>query len=221
MYNMFTGIRTYNVNIAQKIGLLDSIYLQAIMEIENEKGEPFRPDSAKIYIDYGIEVDCQDDLLSNLISNGLVEKQKGGKINVLPSGLLNLFKEQSQVAVAQPQKSNNKSDCIKQALLKVIHTDDSELKHAYEDWIDTMYAKRGYLTKAQVELFQQDVEAYVNDSIDNPQLAILQVAIMRGYINANWCINYINQNPNEFKRKKQVIPTVTIDTKNSLGNEVF
>lgn len=225
MFNVFSGIRTYNVNIAQRLGLEEAIFLQACIEVENSKGEPFRLDTAKMFIDYGIPVEHQSEILDKLVESSIIEKAKGGKINVLSSGLAQLFKESTtETTPVQSVPKPAKADCVAKSLMTHIKSSDENIRKLYADWIESVQKRNGYLTGAMVDLFQSTVESYNNQQLTE---AVLKIGIIKGWKDAYWCINYVNQHPEEFVKpavtslfnKTQPVPVLR--TKVELGGDIF
>jgi hypothetical protein len=91
-------------------------------------------------------------------------------------------KEEERAAKVAGIKAN-----MKRALVET----DSELRTAYERWIDGMIdAANCRFTKAVVQLFEQTVTEYTNDKAK--RLKIIELATINSYRDATWAINRLS-----------------------------
>ena len=80
---------------------------------------------------------------------------------------------------------------------RAILTQDTELRFAYERWVDGMIdAANCRFTKAVVQIFEKTVTEYTQDK--KLQLKIIEIATTNSYRDANWAISKI-YNPSNFK----------------------
>ena len=86
---------------------------------------------------------------------------------------------------------------IKATMKRAILTQDTELRFAYERWVDGMIdAANCRFTKAVVQIFEKTVTEYTQDK--KLQLKIIEIATTNSYRDATWAINKIT-NPSNFK----------------------
>lgn len=70
---------------------------------------------------------------------------------------------------------------------------DADLRAAYHQWVEAVYAgKKGFLTKASIEAFVGNINAYTTDKM--AKLKILEIASATGYTVADWVINSYAKN---------------------------
>lgn len=80
---------------------------------------------------------------------------------------------------------------IKINMKRAILETDSELRAAYERWIDGMVdAANCRFTKAVVQLFEKTVSDYTTDK--NTRLKIIEIATVNSYRDATWAINKLS-----------------------------
>jgi hypothetical protein len=99
---------------------------------------------------------------------------------------------------------------IKTTMKKAILETDSDLRAAYERWIDGMIdAANCKFTKAVVQLFEQTVTGYTTDK--SLRLKIIEIATINSYRDATWAINKI-YNPSKFTSPATKLPEQKICT---------
>lgn len=80
---------------------------------------------------------------------------------------------------------------IKINMKRAILETDSELRAAYERWIDGMVdAANCRFTKAVVQLFEKTISDYTTDK--NTRLKIIEIATVNSYRDATWAINKLS-----------------------------
>ena len=97
------------------------------------------------------------------------------------------------------RKRSSKKEEITLALKNRIETDNEELKAAYEEWIDAVLARQGWMTAAAVTEAQKTIDRYTNKDLDLA-LEILKVATINGLRDINWAINSFEK---EYKKRYQ------------------
>lgn len=113
--------------------------------------------------------------------NNMVEIITGEDTKKLRKGT-KATKEEERAAKVAGIKAN-----MKRALVEA----DSELRAAYERWIDGMIdAANCRFTKAVVQLFEQTVTEYTNDKAK--RLKIIELATINSYRDATWAINRLS-----------------------------
>ena len=112
-----------------------------------------------------------------------------------------------------------KDDKIKASLKSHLKVQNTELREAYECWIDTIYDKQGWMSVKCVTVAETVVDDFSNHNLDIA-LKLLEIASVHGYRDIQWAINKYNQ---EFRVSYSTSPEVRkVVTNNSqLSSEVF
>ena len=71
-------------------------------------------------------------------------------------------------------------------------TTNVELRDAYYEWIESVLAKKGAMTKAAVIHAQPTLDNFCNRNLD-VALKVLEIASIHGYEDINWAINSYNK----------------------------
>lgn len=99
---------------------------------------------------------------------------------------------------------------IKANMKKALVETDTEVRVAYERWIDGMVdAANCRFTKAVVQLFEKTVTEYTTDR--SLRLKIIEIATVNSYRDATWAINKI-YNPGKFTSNATKLPEQKICT---------
>lgn len=229
----------FNVKLAQILGLNTSIYLSQIMDI-NEKAirknkvneNFFTIDRDYITKRTTIPEKEQVEIENNLIKIGVLERSSDDantlmlNITVLTSILMSpdedLIKDVSNLA--KPRKTTKtKEEKIIENLKANIITTNPELRQAYFDWIDAVYAKDHFMTKTAVIAAQGAVDKFSNRNLDLA-LKILEIASINGYRDINWAINNYNKDYKVGYTVSSSNPPPTTSTppvRKRLSNELF
>lgn len=234
----------FNIKLAHILGLNTSIYLGQLMDI-NEKAlrkkkvneNFFTIDRAYVESRTTISEKEQLDIETNLIKLGILERSSDDSntlmlnITVLTSILMSpdedLIKDISHIT--KPRKTKTKSEKIIETLKTNIITTNSELRNAYFEWIDAVYAKDGFMTKAAVVSAQAVIDEFSNRNLDIA-LKVLEIASINGYRDIKWAINSYNKeykvaysfsssqpSPNTSIKQQPAMP----QTRKRLSSEVF
>ena len=226
----------FNVKLAQILGLTTSIYLSQIMDI-NEKAlrknkvndDFFTIDREYITNRTTITEKEQKEIENTLIKIGVLERSSNDcntlllNITVLTSILMSpdedLIKDISKLS--QPKKSKTKAEKIIENLKENIITLNPELRQAYFDWIDAVYAKDGFMTKTAVISAQSTVDKFSNRNLD-VALKVLEIAAINGYRDITWAINNYNKDYKvnyTFASKQTTTPPQQV--RKRMSDEVF
>jgi hypothetical protein len=199
----------FNIKLAQILGLKPAIYLSQIMDI-NEKAirknkvnnNYFTIDRKYIESRTTLTKDEQSSIEKDLLNIGILERDTDKKntislnITMLTSIMMtpdeDLLKDISSLSKA---KKKTKSEVIEEHLKNNILTTNAELRDAYYEWIESVLAKKGAMTKAAVIHAQPTLDNFCNRNLD-VALKVLEIASIHGYEDINWAINSYNK---EFK----------------------
>ena len=114
-----------------------------------------------------------------------------------------------------------KADVIKQNLKTNIVTTNQELMSAYSDWIDAVYANKGWMSKKAIVVGQAVVDEFSKRNLD-VALKLIEIATIHGYVDMTWAINRYNEQYNV----KRVVSNNTVTPKvaskpAAISTEVF
>lgn len=111
---------------------------------------------------------------------------------------------------AQKEAKEAKVEGIKATMKKAILETDTEVRAAYERWVDGMVdAANCRFTKAVVQLFEKTITEYTADRA--LRLKIIEIATVNSYKDATWAINRI-YNPSKFTSPATKLPEQKICT---------
>ena len=230
----------FNIKLAQILGLKPAIYLSQIMDINEKAIRKNKVDNNYFTIDRKyiesrttLTKDEQSSIEKDLLNIGILEKDVEKKntislnITMLTSIMMtpdeDLLKDIS--SLSKSKKKKTKSEVIEEHLKDNILTTNTELREAYYEWIESVIAKRGAMTKAAVIHAQPTLDNFCNRNLDIA-LKVLEIASIHGYEDINWAINSYNK---EFK-VNYTMPSSTSKSKPStfvpttrcrMGDEIF
>lgn len=198
---------SFNVKLAQILGLKPAIYLSQIMDI-NEKAirknkvndNYFTIDRKYIENRTTLTKDEQVSIEKDLLNIGILEKSTEKRntislnITMLTSIIMtpdeDLIKDIS--SLSKGKKKRTKSEVIEDNLKDNVITTNVELREAYYEWIESVLTKKGMMTKAAVIHAQPTLDAFCNRNLD-VALKVLEIASIHGYEDINWAINTYNK----------------------------
>lgn len=209
---------SYNIKLAEILGLHTAIYLSELMNINAKAIRKDKLDENKFTLqrDYiksrtTLDENEQIDIENKLLKMGILEKgdspnDMSVNINVLTT--LAMSQDESLInnckkIASTKSKRQSKEDSIKNAMKLCIQTNNKELREAYYLWIDAVYDRQGWLSKAAVMEAQSTIDKYSNRNLDIA-LNVLKIAAMNGYRDINWAINKMPQynSPASFETPK-------------------
>lgn len=198
---------SYNVKLAHVLDLTSAIYISELININRkaiEKDKLREGGFFKLNRDYietrtTLKKEEQKEIDSRLKSIKLIDIGESSdllKINMDILTSIMLGEEELVTTVVQPAKRGrpSKQEIVIRALKGNIETTNSELKQAYEDWIDAVCAKNGWMAKVHVFEGQKVLNDYNKEKDLDVALEILKIAAMGGYRDISWAIN-------EYKKK--------------------
>lgn len=192
---------SYNVKLAQILGLTSAVYLSQLMDI-NEKAirkdkvndNYFTVDRDYIKTRTTLSHDEQKTIENKLIKIGILQRSESDSntilldITVLTSIMMSPDESLVKEITAFSKKRRTKEQVIKETLKESIVTTNSELRTAYEGWIDAVYEKDGFMTKQAVISAQRVVDDFSKRDLDIA-LKLLEIASINGYRDITWAIN--------------------------------
>lgn len=235
MFNSLFGqnnYRSYNIKLANKLGLEVAIYFELLLLMYNEVDEQEHGSFMVIdrkYIEECSTLDTKRQRELDLILKNvkLIDIENKDTIRINYSALISLFNDNNsvidQLVTVEPVKKRTKSDIIKDELKSYIKTDNGELRDAYASWIDSVFAKQGWMSKKSVELGQKLIDEYSMRNLD-VAIELLNIASIGGYRDIQWAINSYEENLKKKVSKIVVNPIqipFEVKKKVELAQEVF
>lgn len=228
---------SFNVKLADLLGLQPAIYISELMNINDKAIRKDKMTESSFSLDREyvkkrttLTVEDQLEIENNLIKLGIIEKPTEDvnsvilNINVLTALLMSTDEEllenvEQLVKLKSKKNKPTKAEAIRQNLKSSIVTTNMELIEAYSDWIDAVYAKQGWMSKKAVTLGQSVVDNFSKRDLD-VALTVISIAAMHGYVDMQWAVNKY-QEQYKVKREINYLPKSTNVTHVELSNEVF
>jgi hypothetical protein len=226
---------SFNIKVAEIVGLHAAIYISELMNINDKairknKTEEncFNVDREYLCKRTTLPQEEQIEIEKTLIKIGILTKPKTDtnciclNINVLTSLLVsNDEKLYGDIKQLSKSKKQTKADKIRQALKDNIITTNEELKQAYDEWIDAVYAKQGWMSTKSVSVAQRTIDEYSNRDLD-VALKIIEIATINGYRDMEWAINkYKTDYKNNYLTTNPIVQKPVIQKALKLSEEVF
>lgn len=197
---------SFNVKLAHRIGLTSAVYLAELINIQHKAytknkitDNCFKVDRNYIERRTTLSKKDQYDLDEILCSLGVVKMGVENKDLVsldldAITGLLldDRVNIESKVKAVTKRKRVTKQDVIKETLKASIRTTNEELREAYSEWIDTIFMRFGWMSKAAVLEGQDVIDNYTQKDLDLA-LAILKIGATNGYRDLSWAITKYEQ----------------------------
>lgn len=224
----------FNIQLAHLIGLKAAVYVSEIINIQNKairkkkiKDGYFELNRKYLTDRTTLNVTEQKEIEKDLASIYVIKKDgDSDKISLDVNTLANILitpdddlkKVVSKVAKLKDTKQNIKEIKIRQELKNYIDTTNDELRQAYEDWIDSVFDKEGWMSKSAVQQAQKIVDS-ASDRYLDIALAIVNIASINGYRDMTWAVNAFRKD--QSKRYTPIQVNDTVNTKVELGDEEF
>lgn len=224
----------FNRRLAHILGLKESIYLSELMSVcMNSRSSDCSviltsTNVEKIFNRTTLTAEEQKEINKKLLEMGIL-KRDGQKTVVLPEAItslvmadnekleksIKLFKEKKQTEEKKPSKE----EVIRDNLRSYINYGGCEqLRDAYYDWIDSVMAKDGYMTKTAVQSAQNIINNYPNINLQ-VALDIINIASVSGWRDMTWAIKSYEQRKT-IKSLQKINATYTSVEKQSGGVEL-
>ena len=229
---------SFNIKLAELLGLHSAIYVAELMNINekairkeklNESG--FLLDREYVHKRTTIPPNEQLSIEKNLIKLGIIEKPSEDEncvvLNITTLTTLLMSTDEDLISNVKKlsnvkRKRETKADAIRNNLKTNIVTTNVELLKAYSDWIDAVYANKGWMSKQAVIEGQKVVDEFSKRDLD-VALRLINIATIHGYVDMTWAINRYDE---QYKVRRVVsAPTIItphINTKPvEVSSEVF
>ena len=224
---------SYNIKLAQLLGLHTAIYLSELMNINDKAIRKEKVANNYFTIDRNyiksrtlIDEKEQLEIEQNLLKLGILERGEQPdnlllNITVLTTLMMSTDEQlidnvKKLTKVKNRQTKATKDEKIKEAFKQSITTTNEELKEAYSDWIDAVYAKQGWFSKKAVILAQEVVDSFSGRNLDIA-LRLISIATINGYRDMEWAVNRYK----EQYKVAYVAPPQEASRSVTLSSEVF
>ena len=152
-----------------------------------------------------------------LLSLGVMMKDPANpnKIAIAVNGMVAVITDEDTTKLKKGGKTSADAKAakiagIKSTMKKALLETDTELRAAYERWVDGMVdAANCKFTKAVVQLFEKTVTEYTTDK--STRLKIIEIATVNSFRDATWAINRL-YNPGKFTSTATKLPEQKICT---------
>lgn len=140
------------------------------------------------------QLKCEEKLLS--LGVLLKDPAEPNRISIAVNGMVAVITDEDTTKLkksgsAQADAKAAKIAGMKATMKKAILETDTELRAAYERWVDGMIdAANCRFTKAVVQLFEETVSTYTPDKAK--RLRIIEIATANSYKDANWAIGRLS-----------------------------
>lgn len=228
----------YNIKIAQILGLHASIYISELLNINEKAVRKDKLSDDCFIVDRGyierrttLSKDEQKEIDTMLLNLGILKKMDGNAdgltldltiltslVSAEPVSLEKLEKAIS-AAKSSSKPKRTKAEAIIDSLKAKVECTNGELKAAYDDWIEAVYAKQGWMSAKSVAVAQRTVDDYCNHNLDLA-LKLLEIASINAYRDITWAINlYEKDYKVSYNIPKEIGKRQT--TAQNLSSEVF
>ena len=195
----------YNIKIAEILGLHPAIYISELLNI-NEKAvrkdkildNCFVVDREYIQKRTTLSKEEQKEIDTILLNLGILKKSDDNEdsmtldLTILSSLVaaepLSVKNLEKVIAASAPKRKRTKTEAIIDSLKSHVSVNNQELKEAYYDWIDAVYAKQGWMSVKSVTVGQKTVDNYCDHNLDLA-LTLLEIASLHGYRDIQWAVN--------------------------------
>lgn len=227
---------SYNIKLAQLLGLHTAIYISELMNVNDKairknklNDNYFNLKRQYITSRTTLTEEEQLNIEQNLLKLGILQKGETEddlllNISTLTTIMMStdeqLLDDVKEIIKPKKRKSKStKAEKIKDNLKAYIITTNEELKTAYENWIEAVYDKDGFMSKVCVTSAQQVVDEFSSRNLD-VALELLKIASTHCYRDMTWAINVYKK---QYTATYRVQPTTrNVPIRNTeLSTEVF
>lgn len=220
---------SYNINLAHIVGLQGAVYISELININKKALEKnklidgfFNVDRKYVESRTTLKEQEQKDLDKSLANISLINI--GDNENLLQVNLdsiTGLMLEPNKNIVSQASSivkrgRPSKQELIVRNLKSNIKTSNEELIEAYNNWIDAVISRQGWMSKEAVVEGQKLIDAFSGKDLDIA-LDVIKIASINGYRDISWAINDYKKN------HKYCVSSPVLETsdKVKLSTEVF
>lgn len=232
---------SFNLKLAHRIGLHAAIYLGELLNI-NKKAVTknkvtdngfFKIDRNYVEQRTTLTRPEQKELDETLKSLQVLKVDDANRdlININVDSITGLLLDDNDTLVdkvTQPVKKKRitKADVIRASLKEAITVTNPELRAAYEEWIDAVISRQGWMSTASIKDGQELVDKYTNRDLDIA-LSVVRIGAINGWRDISWAINAYEKERLSRNSRRLGAPTGTAVSPAAIGpnvglsNEVF
>lgn len=229
----------YNIKIAEILGLHPAIYISELLNINGKAvrkdkitNESFIVDREYIQKRTTLSRDEQKEIETVLLNLGILKKQESNDnaltldLTILTSLVsaepMSLKSLEKIIQTAKKDKTKRtKAEVIIDTLKDKVTATNEELREAYFDWIDSVYAKQGWMSAKSVVCGQRTIDDYCNHNLDLA-LHLIEIASINGYRDIQWAINtYEKDYKLQYSIPRATPQPVAQESTTDLSTEVF
>lgn len=220
---------SYNIGIANLLGLKMAIYLSEIMNVNDKAIRKRKVDENGFILDREyiqmrttITIKEQSELDDQLVRLGVLEV-KSGALKLDVNKLLGVLISDKKVDIESIKRvvksiaKPTKKQCAADAMKSNINATNVELISAYSDWIDSVFAKENWMSKKAVLEGQRIVDENSNHNLD-VALRIISIATVNGWRDMAWAVERYNR---EFSIRYSNKQSERENKKIEVGDDVF
>lgn len=197
----------YNIKLAQIFGLAEAVYLGQLLDINKKAVKKGALEENFLIIDRKyiedrttLSEEKQNNIDEKLMQVGILQKRNTNSVSIDLNRLLSIICcdddfviEDLRSVFKKTSKRVSKSQAIIDELKSNIKTTNAELIAAYNEWIETVYTKQGWMSKKSVVLAQDVIDNFSNHNLD-VALQVINIATVNGYRDMTWAINLYQKN---------------------------
>lgn len=211
-----SNYQSYNVILAQSLGLNAAVYLNALIEINEKAIRKNKLDNEHFLIDRNyikerttLGISQQKEIEISLEKASIIHKNGDDciKVNIDILSSIMMGEKESIVktlSFLKPQTKASKKDAILRAVKKNIKESYPEdMKQAYCEWLDVVQNKFGFVSKQMILSAQKIVDAEANHDVDKA-IEIIHIASANGWKDMSYAVSTFNKKHiNNFVKVKQ------------------
>lgn len=234
---------SYNVKIANIMGLHTAIYLTELINISVKAttkkklvvDKYFTVD--RKYVTRRTTLDVKEQLAIDykLAKVGVIQKPAGGidtlfidvdKLAGMISSdddkyLQKVAKNTEVKTTALPGLKQTMRQKQAEEMKGYLTTINADIRSALEGWIDGVYNNpNGFLSKRAVNIFERTVDEFAQGDF-NIAMKIIEIATVGGYRDATWAINTYNKEQDNDKQTRNAYVNTSARRKVALADEVY
>lgn len=213
---------SFNINIAKAMGLNYAIYISELLNISNKATAKKKLLDGKFKVDRDyianrttIKSAEQLKMDEKLYDLGIIDRDSSNNdviaidVDVIASMISGEDTKQLRKVsklVKLPKTTMTKAEAIAENLKKAATHRNAEIQLALQGWVDSVLSRpNGFLSKPTIEIFKDTVDDFANGDLDLA-LAVIRVATINGWRDADWAIDKIKQKyPTYFSQKQNQV----------------